>query len=356
MTGRLHTNAAPQGRGPLISVVVVNYNGGDFLPGALASLQAQIFGDFEVIVVDNASTDGSLALVRDWAAGRDNAQVVEAGGNIGFAAGANLGARQARGEWLAMLNPDAQADPDWLSEIAAGIAAHPSTRCFASTQLLAGSGREVVDGAGDCLAAYGFAWRAHAGQSPDALPGTARHVFTACGASAAYHRETFRALGGFDERFFCYLEDVDLGYRMQRLGHDCVWLPRAVVRHADGGISASLPGFRQFHTARNRVWVLWKNTPAILLVPSLAGWALMSALLGLKNALVRNGEVGPMLRGYRAGLAALPERRARGKAPVTPWTTPLRMVSLWTLLRRMSWSPWAHRARAAKFRPIEDQR
>jgi len=332
------------------SVVIVNYNGEALVGDALRSLARQSVQGFDVVVVDNASEDGSVAMLeamRDTGrnTGQDKGQdalpftLIESGENLGFSGGANLGARAARGEWVVMLNPDARAEPDWMAAIIAGVGRYHGIAHFACTQL-EDDNPDRVDGAGDCYSVYGFAWRAAQGHARARLPEGDRFCLSACGASAVYHRETFLGLGGFDERFFCYLEDVDMGYRMQRAGHDCVWLSGAVVRHADGATTRKLPGFREFHTARNRVWVLWKNTPAVMLPVTLAGWALMSAFLSVRG--IGTGEPKVMWAGYRAAFKALPRRRAR-----TP-----RTLGLWALLGRLSWNPIDHKRHRPRFRAL----
>src|SRR6185503_3346001 len=188
---------------PEITVVVVNFNGSDYLRGAIASLARQTFRDFEVIVVDNASTDGSLERIAEKP---ERLAILKQERNLGFAGGNNVGAKAGRGKWLALLNPDAEAAPDWLAELMRAVAAHPDHRMAASLQVMLHDPSKL-DGAGDNYLAYGFAWRGGFGHPANAAPGEGE-CFGPCGAAAFYPRQLFLNAGGFDERYFCYHEDV----------------------------------------------------------------------------------------------------------------------------------------------------
>ena len=234
---------------PLFSIIIVNCNGGDYIRRALASLAAQDFRDFEVFLVDNASSDGSMDNLGADLPPRLN--IIQLDDNIGFAGGNNHAAKLATGTWLALLNPDAEAEPDWLSRLYAASARHPNTNMFASAQIdLNDPGR--LDGAGDALFGFGIPWRGGFGRPRQELPEEGS-CFSPCGAGAMYRRTTFLAHGGFDERFFCYCEDVDLGYRLRLAGEDCVFVPDAVIRHAGSGLTGRNSDFALRHGARNRM-------------------------------------------------------------------------------------------------------
>ncbi len=274
------TDPAPETR-PSITVVVVNYNGGDYLRGCLRSLAEQTFRDFETIVIDNASSDGSLERIVEQP---DRVTILRQDSNLGFAAANNLGARAGRGEWLALLNPDAEADPGWLAALMQAVAERPTHRMVASLQISLHD-LSVLDGAGDCYLAYGYAWRGGFGHPVSTAPG-AGDCFAPCGAAALYPRETFLDAGGFDERYFCYHEDVDIAFRLRLLGERCQFAPAARVRHAGSAIAGRASRFSVFHGVRNGVWTYVKNMPGGLLLATSPVWAL-GALALLARGLVR---------------------------------------------------------------------
>jgi N-acetylglucosaminyl-diphospho-decaprenol L-rhamnosyltransferase len=312
---------------PEISVVVVNYNAGHHLAACLASLRAQTFTNFEVILVDNASTDASMQGVEDetgWLT------VLRQTRNLGFAAGNNVGAKAARGRLLALLNPDAIAEPDWLEQVLAAEAAHPDCRMIACLQVMTGDPLRM-DGAGDCYLAYGFAWRGGFGHWLANAP-AAGECFAPCGAAAVYPRDLFLKLGGFAETYFCYHEDVDLGFRMRLAGESCQFAPLAKVRHAGSAITGRTSRFSIFHGVRNGVWTYMRNMPLALLLPTLPVWVLGSLALLARGALI--GRFEPTLSGLAAGLAALP--RVMGERAAIART---RTASLSEVSSAFSWNP-----------------
>ena len=245
---------------PRVSILVVNFNSGDRLYRCLQHLAAQSTNDFEVIVIDNASEDYSI----DQARKADCPfELIASERNIGFAAANNLGATKARGEWIIFLNPDAYADRGWLAALVAAAETYPTADAFGSTQLNA-QNPDLVDGAGDVLHASGFPYRGHFGWKAQSLPGEGA-CFSPCAAAAMYRRSTFDTLGGFDESFFCYGEDVDLGYRLRLSGGHAVHVDTAIVHHEGSGITGRHSDFTIYHGHRNRIWLFYKNTPALLL-------------------------------------------------------------------------------------------
>lgn len=329
---------------PDFSVLIVNYNGGAYVQGALDSLKRQTWRDFEVILVDNASTDGSAEGLDT--AGLPAFTLLKETENHGFARGNNLAAERAQGRWLALLNPDAEADPAWLAEVAAAIRAHPGVKAFASAQYMLGQ-PGVMDGAGDVYFGLGFPWRGGYGHPASHMPRTDGWCFSGCGASAIYETALFCELGGFDERFFCYCEDVDLGFRLQLLGHDCRFLHKAVVHHAGSAISGYQSPFSIFHGTRNRTWTYVKNMPLPVLLVTLPGHIALLLYLLLRSSFTPRFK--PMLRGLIAGVMGAYEVRESGL-----WREPERKASLLQLLRRMSWNPAALSGRKVQVRRAKD--
>lgn len=332
---------------PAFTVIIVNYNGGDYLAGAIQSLARQSFRAFEVILVDNASSDGSLDTIDP--SGLPAFTLLREHENHGFAKANNLAASRARGSWLALLNPDCRAETDWLEQVANGIARHPATASFACLQLdLADPNR--LDGMGDSYLAFGFPWR-------NGYRHAASHLrqegpcFSACGASTIIRRDVFLAYGGFDPRLFCYCEDVDLGFRLQLAGETCLFLPKAVVRHAGSGTT---PGeVSQYYGFRNRIWVYAKNMPGPLVPLTLPGHVALSAVLLVRAAL--DGRFRRAWTAMRDGIAGI--GRIRAPSPQSP---PARRISLVRLARRMHWNPlhlWRHgrTARTARPQPLAQE-
>jgi len=246
---------------PVLSVCVIAYNSGPTLRTCLERLGAQTFRDFETLVIDNASPDpGDAAIAAEfpWVRLVRNAE------NLGFTGAGNQGARLATGRWYVLLNPDAFADPDWLARLVAAAERNPKVSSFTSRQMVEGE-PGLLDGLGDVMSITGIPYRGGY-LNPDDGQAREGEVFSPCGAAMMIDRRLFLELGGFDEDFFCYGEDVDLGYRLQLAGQPTLLVPDAVIHHVG---SASTGGrkseFAVFHGTRNRFWVLFKNTPWPLL-------------------------------------------------------------------------------------------
>lgn len=324
---------------PDFSVLIVNFNGGAYVQGALDSLKRQTHRAFEVILLDNASGDGSVDALDT--SGLPAFRLMREGENHGFARGNNLAAAQASGTWLALLNPDAAARPDWLAQVLAGTMRHPGVTSFASAQLWMPD-ETRLDGAGDNYLVFGIPWRGGYHRPVSDLPAEGT-CFSPCGASAVYLRETFVAAGGFDERLFCFCEDVDLGFRLRLEGGECVFLPGAVVSHAGGGLSEKVSGFAVRHGTRNRLWVYLKCMPMPLLILTLPGHLALTALILLRG----------MMTGRFPDVAAGLVEALRGIGPV--WADrrvvqALRSAPLSALLRAMIWNPWSMSQRQVQVR------
>lgn len=325
---------------PKVSVLVVAYQSGPHLEQCLAALEAQTFDDLEILLVDNASTDGAPQAAM---AAHPSVRFIEAGSNLGFAAGMNLGARQARGEWLALINPDAFAAPDWLERLMAATRAFPGVRCFTSRQILADDpGR--LDGLGDVMSITGFPWRGGY-RHPDPGPLPPGEVFSACGGAMMIAADLFADLGGFDERLFCYGEDVDLGYRLRLAGEPTLVIPDAVVRHHGGAASGGpRSDFAVFHGTRNRLWVYVKDTPTALFWPTLPLHVLTTAVLFARHA--TRGELAAPWKGLMAGL-----RDIRVAIDARRETQAQRKVGAWEIARAMTWNPLDILLRRAVIKP-----
>lgn len=243
---------------PRVAVVIVNHNGACYLPRCLRSVLAQSYPDVEVIVVDNASTDSSVRLVRDRF---PQAVVIEATRNLGFAEGCNVGIRSTDAPLVATLNNDTWVEPDWLTNLVkvmqneAGIGACASKMVFADRP-------GIIDSAGVCVNLAGIAWDRLGGSPDNGDAARPIDVFAACAGAALYRREMLDDVGLFDPDFFIYLEDVDLSWRAQLRGWRTVYVPAARVYHVHSATSRESSPLKNFHLARNRIWMVAKNYPS----------------------------------------------------------------------------------------------
>jgi GT2 family glycosyltransferase len=285
---------------PSATIIILTYNGRRWLPACLDALAAQRGAPpFATLVVDNGSSDGSAAFVRERYPAVD---VVETGSNLGFAAGNNAGAGQARGDWLIFLNNDTAAEPDWLARLTAEAAAHPEC-ALVTSRLVFLDDPSLVDSAGDGYFRAGGAFKHGHGAPADAFAAS-REVFGACGAAFMIRRSAFEDLGGFDPRFFMNFEDVDLSYRARLRGLRIWYAASAVVRHAGSGSLGAVSPAAVYYGQRNLEWVWLKNTPGAML------WTSMPAHLAYSLAGVAHyiwsGRGWAAVRGKLAALASLP--------------------------------------------------
>jgi GT2 family glycosyltransferase len=245
-----------------VAVLIVNWNGGPLLSQCLQSIAGQRRHANQIIVVDNASTDDSLTQAQPFLEGVRLIRLTE---NAGFARANNIAARAAGPvDALALLNPDAVADPGWLEALVGAAERNPSFGSFASQIRLAASPAHL-DGAGDSYHVSGRAWRNGHKASAATWPASDAEVFAPCAAAALYRRAAFEEIGGFDERYFCYFEDVDLGFRMRLLGHRSLYVHSAIVHHVSSALTGYRSDFAVYHGERNAVWTFFKNMPASLL-------------------------------------------------------------------------------------------
>lgn len=249
----------------LFTIIIVNFNGGSFTHNAVQSVAAQTEQRYELIVIDNDSTDGSADALNLNSI--DRARLVRNEVNTGFAGGVNTAAQLASGRYLVLLNPDCVAEPDWLSEIARAVSLHPEVAMFSSAQISL-TDRTKLDGAGDNYLFLGIPWRGGYGHSVDKLPGSGE-CFSPCGAGAVFRRDSFQDAGGFDEAFFCYCEDVDLAFRLRLRGQSCLFWQDAVVYHHGSATTGKDSPFTLYHGTRNRIWTYFKNMPLGALILTL---------------------------------------------------------------------------------------
>ena len=286
------------------TIVIPNLNGAGWLRDSIESIWAQTEQDFELIVVDNASTDESLAIARSYV-GRERYTLIENDHNTGFSAAVNQGIRAAKGEYVVMFNNDAFAEPDWLAELIA--AAEQDERIFAVQSLMIRHfERDIADDAGDyvtlfgwaCKRGDGFPWRRY--QKP-------QRIFSACGGASLYRKKILDEIGWFDELFFAYFEDVDLSWRANSLGYKNWYCPSAKCYHICGATTGAVRynDFKSVQSGRNSILLPYKNMPLLMLLINLPflvlGYLLKIVMFGLK------GFWTPYWKGAKEALAALPK-------------------------------------------------
>lgn len=248
-----------------VSVVIVSYNGWRLLPRTLDALAGQSRQADEIVVVDNGSTDGTLANLRD----RYPAVVRhDAGSNLGFAAGNNLGVVRSSGEVLVLLNNDAVPEADFLAELVQPIEEDPSLGSTAATMVF-GRDQSMVASAGIEVFRNGLALDRGLGDSINDV-GRPERVFGASAGAAAYRRTAWEDAGGLAEPFWMYLEDVDLAWRLRLRGWETLQVPRAVAAHDYSASAVEGSALKRRLLARNRIWTILRCWPEPLLARNAA--------------------------------------------------------------------------------------
>jgi GT2 family glycosyltransferase len=287
-------SGAGNGHGPpTVSVVIPNLNGRDLLERCLERLREQTVTDVETILVDNGSEDDSVALVKSHF---PETQIVALGENRGFAGGMNAGIERARGAHVAFLNNDAEADPRWLEELLACLKRHPRAAAATSKLLLAGR-RNTIDGAGDDLTPSFLPYPRGHGQPDRGQFDKEVEVFSPAGAASLWRRSALDDVGLFDERFFAYYEDVDLGFRARLKAYECWYAPRAVAYHHRGATAGTHTEFTLFHPLKNRWFLILKNAPGRLLLRNAVWLALGEGFFWIRALRARKPLV--VARAYR---------------------------------------------------------
>lgn len=324
----MHWTDAPGARSkgamvPAASILIVCFNSRAHFARLKASLEAQT-APYALFVLDNASDAHQRPRSDDFPA---HAEIIQSETNLGFAAANNRLVKLAQTDLVALLNPDAFPAPDWLERLLKAAGDYPEAAAFGSTQIMAND-ETRWDGLGDCLHVLGPSWRGGHGLARNALAPRTGESFSVCAAAALYRREAWRAIGGFDDSFFCFAEDLDLGFRLRLAGWSCVQIADAQVRHVGGASAGS--DFSTYHSARNGIWAYAKNLPASLYWPLLPALLALLALFYLRSFARVDGQA--YRRGVRDGLAALPRLwRARGGVLRKARTRDIARLLTWSL-------------------------
>jgi len=283
-----------------VDLIIVNYNSGVWLRKVVAALQVQTFRDFRAVILDNGSTDQSLDNLPDGAA---SIELVRAQRNLGFAAGNNYAIHHhVSAPWLALLNPDAVPHADWLERFMAAAKRYPQYNFFGCRMLDANDPKRL-DGVGDVYHVSGLSWRDGQACADGPAYREPEEIFSPCAAAALYRTRDVIDAGLFDEDFFCYSEDVDLGFRLRLRGGRCLYVPDAVVEHAGSASSGARSDFQLYHGHRNLAWTYVKNMPGWLFWFYLPYHVLANGYSLI--AFTLRGQGGPLWRAKRDALKGL---------------------------------------------------
>ncbi|HSN95096.1 MAG TPA: glycosyltransferase family 2 protein [Anaerolineaceae bacterium] len=311
------------------SVIILNWHAEQFLPACFAALESQTFQDFEVILLHNG-LEGVTSSISEPQFPQSRLSILNSATNLGFAAGNNLAARQAQGEYLVLLNADAFPEPDWLEKVHQACLEHP--KHFFASRLVKANEPQTLDGEWNVYHASGLAWRKNHAQALSKGTTEPKEVLSACAAAGAYPREAFESVGGFDEDFFAYMEDIDLDFRMQLLGYKCLYLPQAVVQHVGSGSTSARSGFQLYHGHRNLVWTFVKNMPGFLFWLLLPVHILINLLYLLLGLFIPSGK--EIWHGKRDALKGLGKAFAKRRQIQAS-----RKVSVWHIAKLLDWNP-----------------
>lgn len=325
---------------PRFSILILNWNGRDLVADCLESLRRQRCRDFEVIVVDNGSSDGSADFLR---AGYPEAQVLALPTNTGFCGGNNAALARSNGELVVLLNNDAELHEDFLTEMAAAADRDASFGMFAANVRMFDR-RDVFDSTGLLVYPDGICRSRGWLEEDKGQYDQADEVLCPNGCAAVYRRSMIDEVGFFDEAYFAYLEDLDLGLRGQLRGWRCRYVPGAVAYHKKSMTSGYHSAFKAYLVERNRIWNAVRLLPLRLLLISplwtLAryagqGYAAASGR-GMSSSFRRDYSRGAMVsilvRAYAAALVRLPEVW-RQRREIQSHRT-LGMFAVYRLLRR----------------------
>lgn len=271
--------------GYMVSVIIVNWNGKQYLSDCLDSLKEQSCNDFETIIVDNGSSDGSLELIRSsypWV------NLMPLNLNTGFAGGNNAGFSIAKGKYIVTLNNDTRVDKQWLSELVAAVEENPQTGMVAS-RICNWDSPDQLDSLGVAICNDGMSRGSRRLRSYSSLTVEKyEKILLPSACAALYRREMIDETGFFDDDFFAYCEDTDLGLRARIAGWDAVLARDAVVWHRYSRSGGEFSPFKLYLVERNHYWTAIKSFPASRIM-TLPFWSLMRYIVQVKLVLAGKG-------------------------------------------------------------------
>lgn len=247
-----------------VSVVIVNYNGMHLLRDCLDSLREQRFRAFEVIVVDNASMDGSADYLQE---NYPEVKIIRHNTNRGYGGGNNIGIKASSGRYYALLNNDTKADKEWLAMLADAAVRYPDGGMFAS-KVLNYHDPSIIDNTGLLIYRDGLARGRGRLETDNGQYNREEEVLLPSGCACLYSREMLDQIGLFDEDFFLYMDDVDMGLRARLAGWKCLYVPTAVVYHKYSATAQPFSPLKAYLLERNRLWVIAKHFPFCMIAAS----------------------------------------------------------------------------------------
>jgi GT2 family glycosyltransferase len=299
-------------RTSLVSVIIVNFNGKRFLQDCLSSILKQTYTSFEVILVDNASHDGSVEFIQEHF---PSVKIFIQKENLGFAGGSDAGIREAHGEYILTLNNDTIVPPDFIGELVKPMMQDPSVGMCASKMVFP-DGR--INSTAICISRSGAAWDRGGGEQDHGQYDTTEEVFGPCAGAALYRRSMLDEIGLFDEDFFLFMEDVDLAFRARLSGWKCMYVPTARVMHIHGGTTGYRSEISIYYGTRNLVWYVVKDFPLRTLLLS-SPWIIIRNFLDIpyhfiqgKGQTIIRAKIG-MIKGFV--LMARKRRSIKRKVP-----------------------------------------
>lgn len=245
-----------------VSVIILNYNGQHFLKDCFDSVFNSSYLADEVIMVDNASTDGSVEFIKK---NYPQVKIIQSSKNLGFAQGNNLGIKAASGDYLAILNNDTEVDKKWLEELKMTLDNHQEVG-FCASKMVWLKDPKIIDGAGIIYSWKGKAYNRGSGEKDKGQYDLQEYVFGACNGASFYRRSLLDKIGLLDENFFLICDDVDMSFRAQIAGFKCLYVPKAMVKHAGGGTVSRWTGKKASFSARHHIYIILKNFPLKFIV------------------------------------------------------------------------------------------
>lgn len=313
----------------IVYVVIPTFNAVHELPQAVDSVLAQSYRDFQLIIVDNGSTDGSREVIEAYIKKDKRVRAVWHDKNYGFTGGVNPGMRLAIEEsidYVALFNNDAIADRDWLIELVTFLEANPSFG-IATCKLLRSDGK-TYDSTGDIFTTWGLSYPRGRNEPAQDQYDHATTIFGASGGASMYRVSMLRKIGIFDDDFFAYYEDIDLSFRAQLSGWKVGYVPTSIVRHEQGVTSNRIKGFTTYQTMKNLPWVIWKNIPTRLLWRILPRFKLAYVLFYVSA--IRRGQGSSATKGFVRMLWLLPRKMKERRAIQASRTVPIEYI--WSIL------------------------
>jgi GT2 family glycosyltransferase len=279
---------------PVLSVIIPNWNGKRFIMECIDSLKAQTFQDFETILVDNGSTDGSAEFAEERYG--DFIRIIRNKRNLGFTGGNNVGIRAARGSYIVLLNNDTWADPHWLEELVKATQLEPLIGMWGS-KVCSYFQRDRIEATGELIYWDGLCRAQGQFEQDDGQYEVMQEILFPPGCGAMYRKSVLDEIGLFDEDFFAYGDDTEIGIRARLAGWKCFYVPRAIIYHKNSGTAGRYSPLKAFYVERNRLWVTIKYFPFPLLLLSIF-FTFYRYVFQAYGALTHRGAAGIFTKSY----------------------------------------------------------